>query len=262
MMRKKKVGIAVALLSLAVTASSDAGAAFLDRAGVYVDGWKQSLTGDGRIDGAAGEGSSFSFADDVGLDGDGFAGEVGAWFHPVGRHRLRVSGFVASWEGESAARTDPLVIGDLDVPADAPVNSALDLRFYKAHYSYSVVNRDLVNVAILAGANVVDAKGEIAALDAVASSSIRGAVPVIGASVQVAPVGFLRVYGEISGANWKVGSVRANMADSLLRVEMYTAHVFGVGAGYRKLRIKAEKEDEGKIDVSTDGYQVYLLLRF
>jgi hypothetical protein len=260
MRQTRWLAAAVALVALAPAVSSGARAAVLDRAGVYVDAWPQSLTGTARIDGRV-EGDVFSLAGDAGLDGKKAVGEVGAWFHPFGRHRLRVSGFSASMNG-SRSLPRPLRIGDLAAPEGTQVGSALDLKFLKAHYSYSIVNRDLVNVAVLVGADYLDGKGEITALGAIESASLKGAVPVIGAGVQVSPLGFLRLYGEATGASWKIGSMRANLRDTLIRAEAYTGHVLGVGAGYRKLSLEAEKSGEGKIDVSTDGYQVYLLLRF
>ncbi|MBZ5638400.1 MAG: hypothetical protein LAO51_06525 [Acidobacteriia bacterium] len=259
LMRGLTAAAALALLAPAV--SSGARAAVLDRVGVYTNAWRQSLTGTARIDGEV-QGDSFSLPGDVGLDGEKTVGELGAWFHPFGRHRFRVSGFSASLNG-SRILPRPVRIGDLGVvPQDTPVDSSLDLKFYKAHYSYSIVNRDLVNVAVLVGADILDGKGEITALDAVAIASLRGTVPVIGASVQVSPLGFLRLYGEATGASWKIGRLRADLRDTLVRAEVYTGHFFGVGAGYRKLSLEVDKDGEGKIDASTDGYQAYLLLRF
>jgi hypothetical protein len=260
MRHARRIGVAAALIALAAAVSSGARAAVLDRVGIYVDAWQQSLTGYGRIDGAT-AGDTFSLTQDVGLDGEEVVGELGAWFHPVGPHRLRFAGFSASLEGSSSLAR-PLRIGDLDVPEGTDVGSALDLKFFKAHYSYSIVNKDLVNVAVLAGLDYLDGKGEIAALDTVQSSSIKGGVPVIGASVQVQPLGFLRIYGEASGTSLTVNGVHTDVRDMLARVEVYVLHAFGIGAGYRKFSLEADEEGEGKIDVSTDGYQVYLLLRF
>ncbi len=260
-MRSWKRIVATSVLLLSVPAAwLPAHAALLDRAGVYVDAWSQSLTGNARIDGAE-DGDTFSLTRDAGLDGKKVVGEVGAWFHPFGRHRLRVSGLSMSLDGRTTLARS-IRVGDLTLPAGTPVGSALDLKLYKAHYSYSIVNRDLVNVALLAGADFVDGQGEIRGLDVPETAALKGAVPVLGASVQVSPLGFFRMYGEITGANWKVGSVRAKIGEALVRAEVYAFHFLGFGAGYRKLRIEAEKTGEGKIDVTTDGYQLYLLFRF
>jgi hypothetical protein len=254
--RRRPAPIVLAVLSLlAVNATN---AALLDRVGVYADYWEQSLDGDARIDGA-GEGSDFSLAEDVGLDGEKGIVEVGAWIRPAGKHRLRLAGFSSSFEGSSIL-PGAITAGDTTLPPGTLVASRLDLDLYKAHYNYSFVNLDVVNFGLLVGADYVDGSSALTFPGGEEISSVQGGTPVVGLNLQVSPVGFFRAYVEATAAKWNVGDIDADLRDTLARVEFYMGHVFGLGAGYRKLDLKAE--GDGKIDLSTDGYQLYLLLRF
>ncbi len=249
-------------IALAVALPAPAGAALLDRVGVYADYWRQTMDGEGRIDGNS-QGTEFSLQDDLGMEDDEDVVEVGAWFHPFGRHRLRVSGFSASYKGAGTlSRT--LDVGNTTLLPGQAVVSRLDLDLYKGHYNYAFINSDMVNFGALVGVDYVNSDGAVAFTGGEESAHLRGPVPVVGLSLQVSPplLKFFRVYGEASGASWKVGDIEADVRDLLARVEFYVAHVFGVGAGYRKLRLKAVEDGSGKIDLDMDGYQVYLLLRF
>jgi hypothetical protein len=247
---------------LALVAPAPAEAAVLDRVGLWVSYWDQGLTGEGRIDGAT-AGTTFTLKDTVGLDGDKGVVEAGAWFHPFGRHRFRVSGFQGSFDG-SAVLTAPLQAGDQLLLPGTAVASQLDLDLYKAHYNYSVVNSDTVNFGILVGLDYVDARGALAWAGGVESASAKAPIPVIGANLQISPplMGFFRVYGEATFADWKIGDVRADLRDYGVRAELYFAHFFGVGAGWRRLELEASENGEGRLEMETDGIQAYLLFRF
>lgn len=248
--------------AVALGGAGTAEAALLDRVGIYADYWAQDLDGEGRVDGAS-PGSDFSLQGDVGVEGDDGVLEVGAWIHPFGRHRFRVSGFRASFDGSGALSRD-LVVGDRTLSQGEVVLSSFDVGLYRGHYGYSLVNSDLVNFALVAGVDYVDSSGRIEFTGGEEAADVRAPVPVAGLSLQISPpvVKFLRVYGEASFSNVRLGDLDAEVRDLIVRAEFYVAHVFGIGAGYRELELEASEEGSGRIDVSSGGYQLYLLLRF
>jgi hypothetical protein len=263
MMTRARTAALIGILGiLALLAPVPAEAAVLDRVGLWVSYWDQSLGGEGRIDGAA-AGTTFTLKDTVGLDGEKGIAEVGAWFHPFGRHRFRVSGFQGSFDG-AAVLTAPLQAGDQLLSPGTAVASSLDLDLYKAHYNYALINTEAVNFGILVGLDYVDARGALGWAGGIESASAKAPIPVIGANVQISPplMGFFRVYGEASFADWKIGDVRADLRDYGVRAELYFAHFFGIGAGWRRLELEASEDGEGRLEMDTDGYQLYLLLRF
>jgi hypothetical protein len=259
---KTRTARAACAAFLAVGALGPAEAALLDRVGVYADYWAQDLDGQGRMDGAS-RGSDFSLEGDVGLRGDEGIVEIGAWFHPFGRHRLRLSGFRTSFEGGGTLPRD-LLVGNRLLPQGEVVISDFDLALYRAHYGYSVVNSDLLNFALVAGVDYVDSDGTITFTGGKEAASVRTPIPVVGLSLQVSPpvLKFLRVYGEASASNVRVGDLDAEVRDVAARAEFYVVHVLGIGAGYRKLRLDASEEGTGRIDLDSEGYQLYFLLRF
>lgn len=251
--------IGTALVGLGLAApSSDA--AVLDRLGVYASYWHVSIDGEGRIDGAT-PGATYDLTRDVGLDDEDDVAEIGAWFHPIGRHRLRFAGMKGSFDGGRTI-VAPLPVGDDVLPPATALASSVDLELYKGHYNYSFVNLDLVNVGALVGVDYVDAENRLEAAGTAYSARLKGGVPIVGINAQVSPVGFFRAYGEATYANWDVGGLDASIRDVSLRAEFYVAHFFGLGAGYRNLKLELEDEDEGRLETRTDGYQLYLLLRF
>ena len=246
-------------LALAMASATAAPAAVLDRVGVYIDGWRAGVAGDARIDGSS-PGTPFDLVDDGGIDDATDAFEAGAWFHPAGPHRVRVAALELATDG-SATLSRAIEAGGVTLAPGDVVRSDLDLRLYQAHYGYSVLNMDVVNVAVLAGVDWIDAEPALAFTGGSREARLEGAIPVIGLTAQVQPVGFFRAYGEASYANWDVSGLDAEVVDLRLRVEFYIGHVFGLGAGYRDLETRVE-DDEGLLDARFDGYQLYVLLRF
>ena len=246
-------------LTIAIAWATAAPAAVLDRVGVYLDGWYAGVQGDARIDGAV-PGTPFDLVDDVGLDDVADAFEAGAWFHPAGPHRVRVAALALSTEG-SATLASAIEAGGVALAPGEVVRSDLELRLYQAHYGYSVLNMDVVNVAVLAGIDWLDTTPALAFTGGSREARLEGAIPVIGLTAQVQPVGFFRAYGEASYADWDVSGLDSEILDLRLRVEFYIGHVFGLGAGYRDLETRVEN-DEGLLDARFDGYQLYVLLRF
>jgi hypothetical protein len=147
------------------------------------------------------------------------------------------------------------------VPAGTAYRSSFDLRLLEAHYAWSFVNLDIVNVAILAGADGFDTTSGIHAGSAVEEAALRGGLPVAGVTFQVQPVGFVRIYGE---ADFGVGifGTDAGLRNVRLRVEFYVAHLFGLGVGYRDLHLRIDDPGEGLTDTQNNGFQGYLLFRF
>ena len=256
--RRAPLAVASALIAAGLSAAP-ARAAVLDRVGVYVDGWYASVGGTGRIDGP-GTGSRYDVSSDAGLTGKFVVYEAGAWFHPAGRHRVRVGAASLSGDG-STALGRPLSFGGPQVPAGTIVTSSFDLRLLEAHYAWSFVNLDIVNVAILAGADGFDATNGIHAGSTRHDASLRGGMPVAGVTFQVQPVGFVRIYGEADFGTG-VSGTDAGLSDVRLRVEFYVAHVFGLGVGYRDLRLRVDDPGEGLVDAHAEGFQGYLLFRF
>jgi hypothetical protein len=258
LLRPLLIGTSLAAALAAFIPAADA--AILDRAGVYVSYWQATIDGEARIDGPT-PGMPYDLNQALGLDVEDGVKEIGAWFHPIGRHRLRVSAFDGSFDGRPTI-VDPFPIDGVILPPAVPVTPAVDLKLYKGHYNYAFVNLDLVNVGGLIGIDYVDAENRLEALGTTYSADLKGGVPVLGINVQVAPAGFFRAYGEATYANWEVGGLDASIRDVAVRAEFYFAHFFGLGAGYRSLKMEIEDEDEGRLDTKLDGYQLFLLFRF
>ena len=249
---------ALGLLAAALCAGPSE-AAVLDRVGVYVDAWYASVGGTARIDGA-GTGSRYDLSSDADLGGPFVGYEAGAWFHPAGRHRVRVAAMTLSGDG-SGTLPRPLSFGGAAVPAGTPFRSTFDLRLLEAHYAWSFVNLDIVNVALLAGADGFDTATGVHAGGAAEEAAFRNGLPVAGVTFQVQPAGFVRICGEADfGAG--IGGTDARLSDLRLRVEFYVAHVFGLGVGYRDLRLRVDDPGEGLTDTQNNGVQGYLLFRF
>lgn len=248
--------------AVAFGGSVAAEAALGDRVSIYADYWMQDLDGEGRVDSAS-PGTEFSLEGDMGVEGDEGVVEVGAWIHPFGRHRLRVSGFRASFDGSGAVPRN-LVVGDRTLSQGEVVVSDFDVGLYRGHYGYSLVNSDLLNFALLAGVDYLDSSGRIEFTGGEEAADVRAPIPVVGLSLQLSPplVKFLRVYGEGSLSNVRLGDLDAEVRDLLARAEFYVFHVFGIGAGYRKLELEATDLGSGRLDVRSGGYQLYLLFRF
>lgn len=246
--------------ALAGSVASTTGAVVLDRAGVYASYWDATLDGEARIDGAT-PGSTYDLRDDVGLDEEDGITEIGAWFHPIGRHRLRFAALKGSFEGGSAIGRS-LPVGGVVLPPSTPVESSLDLKMYKGVYGYSFVNMDVVNVAAVAGVDYIDVRNQIETVGSTYAARIKGGVPIVGVTAQFSPVGFFRLYGEATYANWDSGDIDASIVDIAVRAEFYVAHFLGIGAGYRALELEVEDEGAGWLDTATEGYQVVLLMRF
>lgn len=249
-----------ALVVSTLLASAPARAAVLDRVGVYADVWRASVDGTSRIDGPA-SGSPYDLSGDAGLEGSTDAFELGAWFHPLGPHRVRVSAMTLGAEG-SATLARALTTGDLTIPAGSDVTSTLDTRLYEAQYAYAFVNLDVINVAVLGGVDWLDADTALAFTGGRSAAHLSGGIPVVGMTAQVQPLGFLRVYGDFNFANWNVGGLDSEVFDLRLRAEFYVAHVFGLGIGYRGLKLRVEDPGAGLLDTRMRGFQLYVLLRF
>lgn len=249
---------ALALPALLVPAT--ARAAVLDRVGVYADYWRASIDGTSRIDGPS-TGSEYDLSGDTGLADTADAFELGAWFHPLGSHRVRISAMKLSVDG-SAMLSRAVTAGGVTIPAGSDVASDLDTRLYEAQYAYAFASMDIVNVAVLMGVDWLDADSSLSYPGGRSDAKLSGGIPVIGMTAQVQPLGFLRVYGDLNFANWNVGGLDSEVFDLRLRTEFYVAHVFGLGIGYRDLKLRVEDPGTGLLDTHMRGFQAYLLLRF
>jgi hypothetical protein len=258
MHRRAPRASALALLAAALSAGPSE-AAVLDRVGVYVDAWYASVGGSARID-DPGTGSRYDLSSDARLGGPFVGYEAGVWFHPAGRHRVRVAAMSLSGDG-SGTLARPLSFGGPPAPAGTVFRSSFDLRLLEAHYAWSFVNLDIVNVAVLAGADGFDATSGVHAGNAAEEATFRNGLPVAGVTFQVQPAEFVRIYGEADfGAG--ISGTDARLSDLRLRVEFYVAHVFGLGVGYRDLRLRIDDPGEGLTDTQNNGFQGYLLFRF
>ena len=250
-----------AIIALAGFASAPASAAILDRIGVYGAGWEANVDGTARIDAGSVAGTPYDLVDDGGTDDTTEAFELGLWFHPVGRHRIRAAYLDLTTDG-SATLGRPITADGFPLPPGTSVSSKTDLKVYEAHYGYSLLNMDIVNVAAAVGADWVDSSSALRSGIGGGAADLSGAVPVVGVTAHVQPVGFFRAYSEIEYANWSAGGLDSEIVDFRLRLEFYFAHVFGLGVGYRDLKIRVEDSGEGLLDTRFDGFQVFVLLRF
>ena len=251
----------VAVAALAGFASSPASAALLDRIGVYGAGWEANVDGTARIDAGSVAGTPYDLVDDGGTDDTTEAFELGMWFHPVGRHRIRAAYLELSTDG-TATLGRPITADGFPLLPGAAVASRTDLKLYEAHYGYSFLNMDIVNVAAAVGVDHVDSSSSLRSGVGGGATDLSGTVPVVGVTAHVQPVGFFRAYAEIEYANWDAGGLDSEIVDFRLRLEFYFAHVFGLGVGYRDLKLRVEDSGEGLLDTRFDGFQALVLLRF
>lgn len=253
--RRVALGAAIAAPLGALTAR----AAAPERVLVYADGWYASIDGTGRIDGAS-AGTPFDLSRDVGIGGRTRGYEAGAWFHPAGRHRVRAAVARLTADG-SKTLARPTSFGGAVVPPGTPVSSSVELRVLQADYAWSFVNLDIASAAVVAGADGIDGEVRSGPEGSLASARPRGIVPVVGLTALVQPAPYVRLDAEAVFGRWNARGFEGRLRDLGVRVEFYVARIFGLGFGYRDLRVRAEGSSEGLLDAHANGFQTFLLFR-
>ena len=84
----------------------------------------------------------------------------------------------------------------------------------------------------------------------------------LNATVKI-PMTGLFIYAEVSGANFDVDDVDADVLDAQVRLTWYLLKgPVGLSVGYRYLDLDLVVEDEGTIDVTQEGYFGGIAVKF
>jgi hypothetical protein len=223
------------------------------------------IEGEGRtIDDLVG--TRFDLEDDLGLDEEDEFPELQLWFHFLRRHSLGVSYFRSSYDGK-ATLDDTLIIHDETFPAGTTVESEVDFDLARLHYNFRFLDFKVVDLGLVVGVDLYSGEGSISDAAGIlpdADGDFDAPFPVLGlnATVKIPGTG-LFLHGEVSGANFDLDDVDADVLDAQARLTWYILQgPVGLSIGYRHLDLDLEVEDEGTLDITQEGFYGGIAVRF
>jgi hypothetical protein len=254
------VGAALALLP-AAEASAKEGKFFAAQINYMVG----SLSGTGQTQSeTVGPGTAFDFEDTLGVTQEDKLPTADLWFS-FGRNSFLLSYFGASYEGQADLPSD-LVFEDTTFPAGTASASVLDLKLAKLQYNFRFIDADAVDFGLLAGADLLSGKGEVASVPPgiEGSTDFSTPLPVLGLNVTVkVPATGLVFYFESSGMKLNTSDFDGTLLDAQARLTWYIlSGPFGLSAGYRLFDLDVDVVDEGNVDLRQTAYFGGVSVRF
>lgn len=222
--------------------------------------WFATLAGNGET-GKRGPDRSFDVVETLDLDVDEQVSSLD-FFLRLGKSRFMLSWNQARYSGEELL-DDPLVFEGTTYPAGNKLRSVLHYNRWRLIYGRPVVNRQRIAVGFLFGLEdyLIEQDARMQGVPK-ETSKVDSRVPIIGASVVLHPIRYLRVYGEVTATNMKAGGVDSTLLGVLARVEydLY-AELLAISFGYRYAIAEVEDDDEAFYDLDQRGISAGLTLK-
>lgn len=222
------------------------------------------VEGNGKTAGAGA--TQFDLERTMGIDPEDDFPEVNLWFHFLRRHSLMLSYFKSSFDGRNVL-SSPLTYEGTTYPVATPIVSNFDFALARLHYNFRFLDFKVVDVGLVVGVDLYDGDGNIRDENGVVATqeaSFSAPFPVVGINLTIKPPSSsFQIFAELSGVNFDVGDVDADVLDAQVRLTWYLADgPFGISAGYRYIDLELNVEDEGDGSVTHEGYYGGIAIRF
>ncbi len=239
---------------------------YMLRLGAYIiDNSKTKVSINSDVGGL---GTTIDYQKDLGgEDGDNIP-RIDAYYRFNPRHRIDFTAFSIDRKGERTIAIDPpLVIGD-ETYSGETIKSDIKYTLYRLGYQYSFYHSPKVELGVTAGLNVTsyDLQFENTAGTKAESAGVTVPLPVFG----------LRM-GYAITPKWKINyvseaffvDIEDKVRGALLNYELNTEYKlfehFALGAGFARIGINADVDDEdwrGSVTDTYAGYTVFGTLYF
>lgn len=188
------------------------------------------------------------------------------------RHRLDFGWF--SWHRSGNTQLlDDINIGGLEIPAGTTLSTELDLDIIQAHYSYSFLQDDRVDLALGLGLYVApfsfkyDSSGLLEAED---KESFIAPLPVLGLRGDFVLVENWYLRNNIDAFFMKYQNFKGGLLSASTSLEYTPFENFGLGLGFESFRIRVQADGgdwpgidfRGKMNYQTVGLLFYIKFMF
>ncbi len=221
--------------------------------------------------GAPGVGAEIDLDEALGMDSSQTVFRIdGSYrFGSSRRHRVDFTWFDLSQEATKTLTRNVDIDGTI-YPIGATVNSAFDLAFYNARYSYSFLQDDRVDFAGSLGLHITDIGLAVSAAGiGTAGDAVTAPLPMVGARLDVALTEKWYMRSSLEFMYLEYDDYRGQMSDALLAAEYRAWKNFAIGAGLNAVRMAVEADQgsstldfEGDVNVDFVGLMLYGKLMF
>lgn len=205
-------------------------------------------------------GTDINVVSDLGIDESQQFFQGKATLKLLKRHNLRLSYIPFSVDG-SKVITRSFTFKGNEYTINTPVNSSLDVDFFKIGYGFDVISNPLGSLGLFIDLMYADVSAKINAPDLgiSATGSVSGYAPAIGVRGRVYIIpNKLSLTAEVEGA--KLSDI-ARYLEAEGSVDYSIIENLGLSLGYKTIDIRAEKDDN-KGDLKLNGPYFALFLRF
>ncbi len=229
------------------------------RLGAYiVDGANTTVS----VNSALGVGAVIDYQKDLGGEDSDTIPRIDAYYRFNERHRIDFTSFSIDRQGERTLTID-IDIGDENFSASETLLSDIKYTLYRVGYGYSFYHSPKTELTLTAGLNITEYDLRFALDDGTKSESagVTVPLPVIGLRMgyAITPKWYVRYVSEAFFIDID-DTLRGAILNFELNTEYRLFKHFALGAGFARIGVNAEVDDDdwrGKVTDSYRGFNVF-----